>query len=115
MRAGIAWYGRLVGTPNELQPKHPIDVVGELKAPVLGLYAGKDGGIPLESVAQMRTALEGGSPAARASQIIVYPLAQHGFNADYRPMYNKADATAAFSQLQQWLAKNGMEARPVKR
>ena len=115
LRAGIAWYGRLVGAPTELQPKQPIDLVGELKAPVLGLYAGKDGGISLESVAQMRTALEGGSPAARASQIIVYPLAQHGFNADYRPTYNKADATAGFSQLQQWLAKNGMEARPVKR
>jgi carboxymethylenebutenolidase len=114
VKAGIAWYGRVVGEPNPLQPRHPVDVVGELKAPVLGLYAGKDGGIPLESVERMRKALQGGSSAARASDIIVYPLAQHGFYADYRPSYNKADATAAFSAAQRWLVQHGMAAKAVR-
>ena len=42
LRAGVAWYGRLVGKASELQPKHPIDIAARLKAPVLGLY-GKGG------------------------------------------------------------------------
>src|SRR5688572_8015646 len=33
LKAGVAWYGRLVGQPSELTPKHPIDVAAELKAP----------------------------------------------------------------------------------
>ena len=108
VKAGIAWYGRLAGEPNELQPRHPIDVVGELKAPVLGLYAGKDRGISLESVERMRVALQGGSKAARASEIIVYPDAQHGFNADYRASYSSADSLTANARLQAWLRTHGV-------
>ncbi len=48
LKAGVAWYGRLVGKPTDLQPKNPIDVVKELHAPVLGLYGGADMGIPVE-------------------------------------------------------------------
>jgi len=50
LKAGVAWYGRLVGERNELQPQHPVDVAAELKAPVLGLYGAADQGIPLDSV-----------------------------------------------------------------
>lgn len=114
VKAGIAWYGRLVGDTTPLQPRNAIDVVGSLHAPVLGLYGGKDGGIPLESVEQMRKALAAGSPAARASKIIVYPLAQHGFHADYRPSYNKADATVAFAAALEWLEQQDMRAKAVK-
>ena len=46
LKAGVAWYGRITGTPNDLQPKNPIDLVDSLKAPVLGLYGGADQGIP---------------------------------------------------------------------
>src|SRR5215207_4988749 len=34
LKAGVAWYGRLVGMTTDLQPKHPLDLVAELKAPV---------------------------------------------------------------------------------
>ncbi|HCL85174.1 MAG TPA: carboxymethylenebutenolidase, partial [Comamonadaceae bacterium] len=44
VKAGVAWYGRLVGTSGSLTPKHPIDVAAQLKAPVLGLYGGADSG-----------------------------------------------------------------------
>ena len=54
LKAGVAWYGRLVSQPDPLHPKNPIDLVGALKAPVLGLYGGADQGIPIESVEQMR-------------------------------------------------------------
>src|SRR2546427_1271758 len=46
VKAGVAWYGRLVGKPSDLQPKHPIDVAASLKVPVLGLYGGGERGAP---------------------------------------------------------------------
>ena len=110
--AGVAWYGRLVAAPNAkpnpLTPRQPIDLVDELKAPVLGLYGGKDTGIPVESVEQMRAALKKSkSKDARASEIIVYPEAGHGFHADYRPSYNKEAATDGWQRLQAWFKKYG--------
>jgi carboxymethylenebutenolidase len=44
VKAGVAWYGRLSGTPTPLSPANPIDLAAGLKAPVLGLYGGQDRG-----------------------------------------------------------------------
>lgn len=104
LKAGVAWYGRLVGEHSELSPKHPVDIAADLKAPVLGLYAGKDQGIPQESVEQMRAALKN---AKVPSEIIVYQAAQHGFNADYRPTYKEDDAKDGWNRLQAWFTKHG--------
>lgn len=104
LKAGVAWYGRLVGEASELTPKHPVDVAADLKAPVLGLYAGKDQGIPLDTVEKMREALK---KSKAPSQIIVYPDAQHGFHADYRPSYGEADAKDGWSKLQAWFKQHG--------
>ena len=104
LKAGVAWYGRLVGQPSELTPKHPVDVAGQLKAPVLGLYGAKDRGIPLETVERMRTALKA---ANSSSEIIVYPEADHGFHADYRPSFNKDAAQDGWKRLQDWFKKHG--------
>ncbi|WP_353094096.1 dienelactone hydrolase family protein, partial [Methylibium sp.] len=41
VKAGVAWYGRLVGEATPLAPKHPVDVAGTLNGPVLGLYGEK--------------------------------------------------------------------------
>ncbi len=104
LKAGVAWYGRLVGQPDELHPKHPIDIAASLKAPVLGLYGGKDRGIPLDTVEKMRAALKA---AGSKSEIIVYPDADHGFHADYRPTYNKEAAQDGMNKLREWFKKNG--------
>lgn len=104
LKAGVAWYGRLMGDKSELTPKHPVDVAADLQAPVLGLYAGKDEGISLQSVEQMRTALQA---AKVPTQIIVYPQAQHGFHADYRPSYKEDDAQDGWQKLLTWFKKNG--------
>jgi carboxymethylenebutenolidase len=104
LRAGVAWYGRLVGQANELQPKYPIEVAGALKAPVLGLYGGADQGIPNETVEQMRQALKS---AGGRSEIVLYPEAPHGFHADYRPSYRKEAAEDGWKRLQDWFKKHG--------
>jgi len=105
VKAGVAWYGRLVGQSSPLTPKHPVDVAADLKAPVLGLYAGKDQGIPLDTVEKMRAALK--AAGKTASEIIVYPDAQHGFHADYRPSYGKADAADGWRRLLDHFKKHG--------
>ncbi len=104
LKAGVAWYGRLVGQANELQPKHPIDRVSELKAPVLGLYGGDDPGIPLDTVERMRQALKA---ANNPSEIIVYPHTPHGFHADYRPSYRADQAKDGWKRLLDWFKKYG--------
>lgn len=106
LKAGVAWYGRLVGVVNEFTPKHPSDLAGDLKAPVLGLYGGLDTGIPLETVEAMEEKLKTGSPAARASQIHLYDNAPHAFHADYRPSYRKAEAEDGWKRLLDWFAQH---------
>jgi carboxymethylenebutenolidase len=105
VKAGVAWYGRLVSEPNSLTPKHPIDIAATLKVPVLGLYGGSDSGIPNETVEQMRNSLKGGQSA---SEIILYPDTPHGFFADYRPSYRKEQAEDGWKRLQAWFRKYGV-------
>ena len=102
VRAGVAWYGRLVGEVNEFTPRHPLDVVDQLKAPVLGLYGGLDTGIPLETVEAMEKALQSGSTAARKSEIQIYDNAPHAFHADYRPSFRREDAEDGWKRMQAW-------------
>ena len=104
LKAGVAWYGRLVGAPSDLTPKHPIDLAASLKAPVLGLYGEKDGGIPLDTVDKMKAAMKA---AAKKGDILVYPGAQHGFHADYRPSYSKKDAEDGWKKLLAFFKENG--------
>src|SRR5581483_1409153 len=59
LKAGVSWYGRLTPGPDApADPKKmwPLERAAQLKAPVLGLYGGKD---PLsEAVPAMRAALK---------------------------------------------------------
>ena len=105
VKAGVAWYGRLVGQAGEFQPKHPLDVAAAIKAPVLGLYGGADQGIPVESVEQMRAALK---TAGNKSEIVVYPDAPHAFHADYRPSYRKEPAEDGWMRLHAWFKSRGV-------
>ena len=108
VKAGVAWYGRLVGAPNDLQPKHPVDVAANLRAPVLGLYGEKDTGIALDTVEKMKAALATGSVAAKASQFVIYPDAPHAFHADYRPSFRKEAAEDGFKRALEWFKQNGV-------
>jgi carboxymethylenebutenolidase len=105
LKAGVAWYGRIVGKPDDLHPKNPIDRVAALNAPVLGLYGGADMGIPNDTVEQMQKALK---DAKKPSEIVLYPETPHGFNADYRPSYRKDKAEDGWKRLLAWFKKNGV-------
>jgi carboxymethylenebutenolidase len=107
LAAGVAWYGRLAGEATELQPKHPLDIARDLEAPVLGLYAGKDQGIAVTDVDKMREALKA---SKEQTEIVLYPQAQHGFHADYRPSYSAPDAQDGWKRLLAWFAKHGAAA-----
>ena len=104
LRAGVAWYGRLVGEASDAFPEHPVDVAAKLRAPVLGLYGGADDGIPLDTVEKMRTAI---AAAGGASRIEVYPGAPHGFHADYRPTYRREAAEDGWRRMLAWFREHG--------
>jgi carboxymethylenebutenolidase len=108
LKAGVAWYGRLVGNSVPLQPRHPVDLAGQLHAPVLGLYGGQDQGIPLDTVDKMKAALAQGSAAARRSEFHVYPEAPHAFHADYRPSYRKEAADDGWKRCLAWFKAQGV-------
>ncbi|WP_439608447.1 dienelactone hydrolase family protein [Hydrogenophaga sp.] len=108
VKAGVAWYGRLVGQPSELSPKHPVDVAARLNGPVLGLYGAADTGIPLDTVDKMKTALATGNAAAKASTFVVYPEAPHAFHADYRPSFRKEPAEDGWKRALAWFKQHGV-------
>jgi carboxymethylenebutenolidase len=110
--AGVAWYGRLVrpqpgGWGAEEERPWPYDVGALIQAPVLGLYAENDRGIPLDSVEQMRAALQAADNPTR-SEIIVYPGVQHGFHADYRESYNAEAAADGWARCLAWFRAHGV-------
>lgn len=106
-KAGVAWYGRLSsGMSQDPANKNPLDLAAELKAPVLGLYAEKDNGIPLTDVEKMKAALK--AAGKTKSDIVVYPAAQHGFHADYRPSYKKDAAEDAWAKMLAFFKANGV-------
>jgi carboxymethylenebutenolidase len=105
LKAGVAWYGILAGQPSAELPKFPVDVVADLKAPVLGLYGGADQGIPMDVVQKMQAGLKA---AGKPSEIVVYPDTPHAFNADYRPSYRKDKAEDGWKRMQAWFKQHGV-------
>jgi carboxymethylenebutenolidase len=108
IKAGVAWYGRLVGTASPLNPKHPVDVTSNLNGPVLGLYGGEDTGIPQDTVEKMKVMLNTGSAAAKKSEFMVYANAPHAFHADYRPSFRKEAAEDGWRRCLAWFKANGV-------
>lgn len=103
LTAAVAWYGRLVSRQkDDLHPKDPLDVAGEVACPVLGLYGEADTGIPVADVRRMEAALE---RAGKMAEFIVYPGAPHAFFADYRPSYRAEPAKDAWQRALAWFGR----------
>ena len=106
LKAAAAWYGPIGGQANEYTPRTAMDRVAEIKVPLLGLYGGKDAGIPVDQVEKFFAALKA---AGTPSEVVIYPEAGHGFNADFRPdSYRKVDSDDAWGRMLAWFKKYGV-------
>ena len=105
LKAAVAYYGLLNGMVNDVHPKDPVDVAGTITVPVLGLYAGTDDYVKPEVIEKMRGELAAGSSG---SEVVVFPGVHHGFNADYRPTYDKLAADYAWQLAREWLHGHGV-------
>ena len=99
LKAAVAFYGPLLGTPSPIQPQMAIDLADQIKCPLLGLYGGQDQSIPVDSVRQAEAKAKA---AHKTVDIVIYPDAPHGFHADYRPSYKQADAEDAWKRARTW-------------
>ncbi|MBP6011275.1 MAG: dienelactone hydrolase family protein [Alphaproteobacteria bacterium] len=106
VKAGVAWYGSMTKRETDPRPLHPIALADKMKGRVLGLYGELDKGIPVSEVEQMRAALI--AAGDMKSEIVVYPGADHGFLADYRPSYNEAAAKLAWPRALDWFKAHGV-------
>ena len=105
LKAGVAWYGPLEGPATELQPKNPIDLVKDLKAPVLGLYGGADAGIPERGRrAHARGAEGGGQPVGDPH------LSRHAARLQRRlpAELSQGRGRGRLEALLAWFRKNGV-------
>ncbi len=107
VKAAVAWYGPVGGAPSDIQPKTAADLADQLKCPLLGLYGGQDAGIKVDDV---KAAEAKAKAAGKTVEIVVYPDSPHGFNADYRPSYRKADAEDGWKRMLAWFAAHGAKA-----
>lgn len=106
VKAGVAWYGHMVRKEGNTQALHPVEVASGIKGRVLGLYGELDKGIQSSQVDAMRAALKAAGDTK--SEIVVYPGADHGFLADYRPTYNEAAAKDAWARSLAWFKSHGV-------
>jgi carboxymethylenebutenolidase len=105
LKAAVAWYGPVGGNKTEISPNTPLDIAADLKAPLLGLYGGRDTGIPVETVL---AAAAKARAAGKKVEIQIFPEATHGFHADYRPSYRADAALAGWARMLAFFKENGV-------
>ena len=105
LRAAVSWYGVLGGATNAIKPRTALSVVDDVLCPVLGLYGGKDALNPMSLIEEAETKAKS---AHEPVSFVIYPDAPHGFHADYRPSYRKADAEDGWKRMLAWFQKYGV-------
>ncbi|EQD33387.1 Carboxymethylenebutenolidase [mine drainage metagenome] len=85
LTAGVIFYGQ----------NPPLDRVPQIRAQLLGQYAGEDPGIT-QTVPQLAEAME---RAGRSFRYQVYPGARHAFFNDTRPNYHAESAALAWNRV----------------
>lgn len=88
--AAVTFYGAGLASPRWPGILTGTDAAQGLKAPWLGIYAGKDTSTPARDLKQIREALSrDGGP----SDLVIYPNARHGFALDPNQPHHAADET----------------------
>jgi carboxymethylenebutenolidase len=90
--AAVAFYGRPL----------PPEQVGQVKAPVLGLYGADDQGIPVPDVQAMEKGL---ADAGIEHEIQIYEGAGHAFFNDTAQSFNQDAATDAWQRTLAWFGE----------
>jgi carboxymethylenebutenolidase len=110
VKAGVAWYGRLVGAQNELTPKNPIDIASPSgRAGARPLWRGGHRH-PAGFHREDESALASGDAGSRQGvEIRGLPrCTDHAFHADYRPSYRKEAADDGWKRALEWFKANGV-------
>lgn len=100
IKAVVTCYGRLTTDPVLLKP---------LNASVLGIFAGKDEGISMQTIEQFCNAMQ--NAGKEVAGLHVYPQAEHGFlnpiitNSSPPPPGEKSPAVDALEKIQLYLRK----------
>jgi len=91
VQGAVSYYGGGIG-PSQMFP-NLVDRLGDLKAPMLFFWGGKDEHIPATQVGPVLDALK---KAKKTYVNVEFSDADHGFFCDARPSYNPAAAAQAW-------------------
>ena len=86
----------VAGNTDELHPKRVMDLLLNLKVPLLGLYGAANQGIAVADVEKVRDEVK---RLNKKVEIEIYPATPHGFNADYRPTYRPEAAKDGWKHM----------------
>jgi carboxymethylenebutenolidase len=89
-------------TPRFPQFPGLVDESAAMQTPWLGLFGDADESIPVDDVERLRSTLDEKAPVAH--EVVRYPGAQHGFNCDQRPSYDREAAADAWQRTLAWFA-----------
>ncbi|TFB68559.1 dienelactone hydrolase family protein [Cryobacterium sp. Hz9] len=110
--AAVTFYGASLASPRWPGILSGIDAARMLKAPWLGIYAGKDVSTPARDIQQMREIL---THNTTQSAVVIYPKVRHGFALDLDlPRHAADETTDAFERTALFLKTHLREAsRPL--
>jgi carboxymethylenebutenolidase len=99
--AAVGFYGGGIAAAGGLPFAPLIGESSTLQTPWLGLFGDQDKGISVESVEELRTALE---QAPVDADIVRYADAEHGFHCDARASYHAESAADGWRRTLEWFA-----------
>jgi carboxymethylenebutenolidase len=102
LKAAVAWGGAVSGPTSDASPKTPLDVAGQLKAPLLGLYGKDDAANPRDVLLKAEAA------GGRRVELIVYDGAAADFGVEGRPTYDRAACLDGWNKMLGWLKRHGV-------
>lgn len=92
--AAVIYYGRLVTEKERLAP---------LEMPILGIFGGRDRGIPVESVREFERTLQS---LGKTAEIVIYDDAEHAFLNPSGARYAPEEAADAWRRTIEFLAEH---------